>query len=143
MDPIGYNPKVIKDRDLLKQVDGRPVSFQGEIDRLTLNNTSFRVVLYTSIHMQLVLMSLEAGQEIDRELHEHVDQFFRVEGGSIDVYVENPDEILIGNEGDAVIVPAGTYHRVVAGENGAKLYTIYTPPNHPYNRVQNEKPMDD
>ncbi len=43
--------------------------------------------------------------------------------------------------GDAVMVPAGTYHNVVNTSKTAmlKLYTIYSPPNHPDGTVHKTK----
>ncbi|MBI4011530.1 MAG: cupin domain-containing protein [Candidatus Rokubacteria bacterium] len=42
---------------------------------------------------------------------------------------------------DAVVVPAGTYHNVinVSKTMPLKLYTIYTPPNHPDGAVHKTK----
>jgi mannose-6-phosphate isomerase-like protein (cupin superfamily) len=36
-------------------------------------------------------------------------------------------------DGDAVVVPAGTFHNVINPSKTAplKLYTLYSPPNHP------------
>jgi hypothetical protein len=44
-------------------------------------------------------------------------------------------------DGDAVIVPAGTYHNVINTSKTAKLklYTIYSPPNHPDKTVHKTK----
>ena len=38
--------------------------FCDDIDRLTVDNEDFRRVLYTGKHLQLVLMTLQAGEEI-------------------------------------------------------------------------------
>jgi len=42
---------------------------------------------------------------------------------------------------DCVVVPAGTYHNVVNASKTAqlKLYTIYSPPNHPDGTVHKTK----
>ena len=142
---LGYNPKIIeKGEEILLEVkNGKPRAFLGSIDEMTVKNESFRKVIYTGKHTQLVLMNLLPGEKIDREIHPNVDQFFRLEQGSIDVLVENPNENLHAENGDAVIIPSGTYHTVTAGPNGAKLYTLYSPANHPYDRVQDEKPEED
>ena len=34
------------------------------------------------------------------------------------------------SDGDAVIVPCGSKHNVIAGSEGLKLYTIYSPAHH-------------
>ena len=51
------------------------------IEELTVENTSFRKVLYTTPEMQLVLMSLKPGEDIGSEVHPNITQFFRVEVG--------------------------------------------------------------
>jgi mannose-6-phosphate isomerase-like protein (cupin superfamily) len=81
---------------------------------------------------QLVVMCLLPGEEIGNELHSNVDQSFRIEQGEAK-FVSNGRMERPVHEGDAVVVPAGTYHNVVNTSKTAmlKLYTIYSPPNHP------------
>lgn len=104
--------------------------FLQNIEQLTLNNTYFRQVLYTGQHAQLVLMSLNPGEEIGMEVHEIVDQFLRVEAGEGKVLM-NGEEHIVKN-GDAFIVPAGTQHNVIntSSDKPLKLYTVYSPPHH-------------
>ena len=102
--------------------------FVSNIEKDTLENDNFRKVLYTAHHCQLVLMKLDPNEEIGMEVHTDNDQFFRVEDG-------NGKCIIDGNEydisdGTAIIVPAGAQHNVVAGAEGLKLYTIYSPAHH-------------
>jgi len=76
----------------------------------------------------LVVMSLLQGEEIGMEVHK-VDQFFRIEQGSARFTIDNVD--ITARNGDAVIVPAGSYHNVTnVGTEELKLYTIYSPSNH-------------
>lgn len=104
--------------------------YYGKIEDLTLENNNFREVLYTGKHSQLVLMSLKAGEDIGEEVHDDVDQFFRFEAGKGKVVIDG-EEYQVA-DGDAVIVPAGSKHNVInAGEEDLKLYTIYSPANHP------------
>ena len=103
--------------------------FLGNIEKLTLENSNFRQVLFTGQHTQLVLMNIDAGGEIGMEVHEIVDQFLRIELGEGKV-IMNDEEHAVG-EGDAFIVPAGTQHNVINTGNGPlKLYTLYSPPHH-------------
>ncbi len=104
--------------------------FVGHIEELTQNNTAFRQVIFTAKHSQLVLMHLNPNEDIGLEMHDSVDQFFRVESGSGKV-IMNGEEHLI-SDGDAIIVPAGTQHNIIntSSEQPLKLYTIYSPPNH-------------
>ena len=55
------------------------IGYFGSIEEQTLKNKNFRKVLYTGKHAQLVVMSLREGEEIGNEVHENVDQFFRIE----------------------------------------------------------------
>ena len=102
--------------------------YKGNIEKLTTENNNFREVLYTGEHTQLVLMSLLAGEEIGMEIHSENDQFFRFEKGSGKVIINETEYEVV--DGDAVIVPAGSRHNVVAGLDGLKMYTIYSPAHH-------------
>jgi mannose-6-phosphate isomerase-like protein (cupin superfamily) len=102
----------------------------GNIERLTLDNAYFRQVLWTGKYCQLVLMSLKPGEEIGQEVHKTVDQFFRLDQGEAKFIIDGRE--FTAKDGDAVIVPAGAEHNVInTGKEDLKLYTIYSPPNHP------------
>lgn len=107
------------------------------IEKTTLENADFRRVLFTGPHSQLVVMSLDPGEEIGEELHADVDQFFRVEEGDAWFVFAGREEHLVKG-GDAVVVPAGTQHNVInaSATRPLKLYTIYTPPQHAEGTVQ-------
>lgn len=104
--------------------------FVDNIEELTLSNNNFRQVLFTGQHTQLVLMSLNPGEEIGVEIHLTTDQFFRVEKGEGKV-VMNGEESEI-KDGSAIVVPAEVEHNVIntSSENPLKLYTVYSPPHH-------------
>jgi mannose-6-phosphate isomerase-like protein (cupin superfamily) len=104
--------------------------YKNNIEKLTLENESFRHVLYTAEHCQLVLMSLKPGEEIGMEVHEGNDQFFRFEKG-IGKVIINETEYEV-SDGDAVIVPQGANHNVIntSQTEALKLYTIYSPAHH-------------
>jgi mannose-6-phosphate isomerase-like protein (cupin superfamily) len=112
----------------------------GSIEKQTLGNNYFIQVLFTGKYAQLVVMCLQPGEEIGNEVHANVDQFFRVEQGEA-AFVFNGNEKHLVKDGDAVIVPAGTYHNVinVSKSMKLKLYTIYSPPNHPDKTVHKTK----
>lgn len=108
----------------------------GDIEKATTGNTNFRTVLFTGQNMQLVVMTLQPGEEIGVEMHDHLDQFIRVESGRATVTMgPSEDEVSQTHELEddwAVIVPGGTWHNVVnAGDEALKLSTIYAPPGHP------------
>lgn len=103
----------------------------GNIEKLTADNEFFRHVLYTGLHAQLVVMCLNVGEEIGMEVHAAVDQFFRIEEGSGKVVADGNETPV--SAGDAIVIPAGTQHNIinVSETLKLKLYTIYSPPNHP------------
>ena len=103
--------------------------FVDDIDRLTVENKDFRRVLYTGKHLQLVLMALRPGEEIGEEVHDDHDQFFRIEKGVGEVWIDGKRTKIKAD--DAIIVPAGARHNVVnTGDKKLKLYTVYGPPDH-------------
>ena len=114
--------------------------YVGPIEKQTLSNDYFRQVLFTGKYTQLVVMCLQPGEEIGDEVHSNVDQFFRIEQGEA-TFVFNEKEKHLVKNGDAVIVPAGTYHNVVNASKTTKLklYTLYSPPNHPDKTVHKTK----
>ncbi|MFH1547348.1 MAG: cupin domain-containing protein [bacterium] len=113
--------------------------YVGPIEKLTEENTNFRQVIFTSGKQQLVVMSLLPGEDIGMEVHGDADQFFRIELGDGKV-VMNGEETPF-KAGEAIIVPAGTEHNIVntSEEVTLKLYTVYSPPNHPADRVHKTK----
>jgi mannose-6-phosphate isomerase-like protein (cupin superfamily) len=103
--------------------------FIDNIETLTTGNTDFRRVLYTGKYLQLVLMTLQPGDEIGAEVHEDRDQFFRIESGSGEVLIDGKRNAV--KDDDAIIVPAGARHNVVnTGDAPLMLYTLYGPPEH-------------
>ena len=104
--------------------------FMSDIENSTLENSNFRKVLYSGKHLQLVLMSLKAGEEIGEEVHHDNDQFFRFESGSGKCVIDG-NEYAVRN-GDVIIIPAGAKHNIinVDGRTELKMYTIYAPPHH-------------
>ena len=114
--------------------------YVGHIEKTTLGNGFFRQVLFTGKYSQLVVMCLQPNEEIGNEVHPKVDQFFRIEEGNAKFVFNDKEEHLVG-DGDAVVVPAGTYHNVIntSSSKPLKLYTVYSPPNHPDGTVHKTK----
>ena len=108
------------------------------IDKATVENQDFRRVLYTGQKLQLVLMTLQPGDEIGEEVHEDRDQFFRIEEGEGAVDIDGKENRV--EDDFAVIVPAGARHNVRnTGSRPLRLYTIYGPPEHKDGVVQSTK----
>ena len=97
-----------------------------DIIELTRKNKNFRKVLSTNQHSQVVLMSIEPGDDVGEETHK-VDQIL--------VFVEGEGQSVLDGKraqvkaGTMVQVPAGTLHNFInKGDQPLKLYTIYAPP---------------
>lgn len=103
--------------------------YVANIEKATEENNNFRKVLYTARYSQLVLMSLNPGEEIGEEMHD-LDQFLRIEKGEGKAVLDGVEHQLKG--GSAVVVPAGTKHNIIntSSKEEMKLYTIYSPPEH-------------
>ena len=108
----------------------------ADVEKATLENTNFRTVLFTGEHTQLTVMSIEPGGEIGWEAHHDIDQFLRVEQGTgraeFGATEDRVDETHDVEDDWAIIVPAGVWHNVVnTGADALKIYSLYSPPEHP------------
>jgi mannose-6-phosphate isomerase-like protein (cupin superfamily) len=104
--------------------------YYAPIEKDTLENENFRKVLFTGPNMQLVLMTLQPGEDIGQEIHEGHDQFFRFEAGVGKVVIDDTEYEV--KDGDVAIVPSGADHNIIntSETETLKLYTIYAPPEH-------------
>lgn len=112
------------------------------IKNLTISNTAYRNVIQTGKHMQLVLMSLKPSEEIPLEVHNHLDQFFHVIDGKLEITIDGKLNIL--EKDHIIIVEAGQKHMVKnpSDINQTKIYTIYSPAQHPDKLIQQTKPSE-
>jgi mannose-6-phosphate isomerase-like protein (cupin superfamily) len=118
------------------------IGYKANIEEQTEANTNFRRVLYSGTKLQLVVMSLEPGEEIGGEIHADTDQFFRIEDGEGRFVIDGATHKI--GAGDGVVVPAGAHHNVICtGHEALKLYTIYGPPHHQDLLVQKTKAKAD
>ena len=120
------------------------LAWVADIERATLDNTTFRTVVFTGDPTQLTVMRLRPGEDIGLESHAHLDQFLRIEQGQARVELgRTEDAIDEAHEVEddwAVIVPAGVWHNVVnTGTSDVKLYSLYSPPEHPEGTVHATK----
>ena len=108
------------------------------IEKISLENTDFRRVLYTAKHCQLVLMSIGVGEDIGEEIHQEIDQFIRIEAGVGSAVLDG--EVSVIGDGSAVVIPAGTKHNIInTWQEPLKLYTLYAPPEHKDGVVRHTK----
>ena len=117
--------------------DDGPNPFVTNIEADTLANDNYRTTRWTGSNIQLTLMSIEPGRDIGLEVHEHGDQFLRVEAGRARVQMgPSEDDLNFDREvGDdwAIFVPAGSWHNITnIGDDPLKVYAIYGPPEHPH-----------
>jgi mannose-6-phosphate isomerase-like protein (cupin superfamily) len=82
---------------------------------------------------------LQPGEEIGMEHHTGHDQFIRVEAGEGVAILDGEKHQL--EDGVAVVIPAGTEHNVIntSKTEPMRLYTLYTPPEHPDGIVHKTK----
>jgi mannose-6-phosphate isomerase-like protein (cupin superfamily) len=126
----------------VRQLDLGELAMAGyrvDLEDRTLKNDFFRQVLYTAPHSQLVLMSLKPGEEIGLERHEDRDQFIRVEAGTGEALIDGQKHAL--SDGVAIVIPAGAQHNVTntSKSEPLRLYTLYSPPEHPDGTVHKTK----
>lgn len=99
-----------------------------DIEKEAVENGNFRKVLYTASYMQLVVMSIPAGEDIGEETHGQ-DQFIRVEEGEATAVLDDVEHAVAADS--AIVIPAGTKHNIInRGEDALKLYSIYATPHH-------------
>jgi len=120
------------------------IGWVGDIEQRTIENTTFRTVLFTGEHSQLTVMRIAPGEDIGREIHPDHDQFLRIEQGSARVELGASegvvDETYEVEDDWAFVVPAGVWHNVVnTGTDDLKLYSLYSPAEHPDGTVHRTK----
>jgi mannose-6-phosphate isomerase-like protein (cupin superfamily) len=124
--------------------DYGPQPFVVDIEEATKQNNTFRTAIWTGEHLQLTLMSINAGEDIGLEIHPELDQFLRIEEGEGIVQMgDSKDQLDFQRkvaDDFAIIIPAGKYHNVInTGSKPLKLYSIYAPPQHPFGTVHQTK----
>jgi len=112
--------------------------FVDNIEKATLENEYFRKVLATNGNSQLVVMCLKAGENIGMEVHNDVDQFIRIEEGTGKAILDGTEYEIADDF--AVVIPAGTEHDIVnTSDSEMKLYTVYSPAEHPDGTIHKDK----
>lgn len=122
--------------------------FVVNIEQATCHNDNFRSALWSGTHLQLTLMCIPSGGEIGLEMHHDTDQFIRLESGFGIVKMGSCKEKQNFQKricaGDAVFVPAGTWHNIInIGQCPLKIYSVYAPPKHPHGTIHKTKAIAD
>ena len=115
----------------MSEGEGARKSFYSEeVERLARDNEDFRRVLYTAQHTQIVLMAIPPGEEIGEETHDGTDQVLAFVAGEGEAVIEGKRSPV--RAGSLCVVPSGTRHNFTAGAGSPlKLFTVYSPPEHP------------
>src|SRR5687768_6368176 len=124
------------------------IGWVGSVEQTMLRNENFRTVLCTGEHTQLTVMRLAPGEDIGLEAHDNLDQFLRIESGTGRAELgASKDDLTESHEVTddwAIIVPAGIWHNVTnTGDSELKLYSLYSPPEHPDGTVHKTKAESD
>jgi len=119
-----------------------------DIDAYTMANDNFRVALWTGTKFQVTLMSIPVGGDVGLEQHPDTDQFLRIEDGQAQVVMGDCEDSLTfvqtAEKDFAIIVPAGKWHNIInTGDKPLKLYSIYSPVEHPHGTVHKTQEDDD
>lgn len=114
------------------------------INRCSTENNCFRTALWTGEHLQITLMSIPCGCDIGSEMHTDVDQLIKIQRGTAKVIMgkceEKTDFCKTADSNSAVVIPAGYWHNIInIGKTPLKLYSVYAPPQHPYDTVHKTK----
>lgn len=113
-------------------------NYVGQVTKLAEENENFRQVLFTTDLSQLVLMSVQPGDDIGEETHEGIDQILSFVSGTGEAVLN--DEKAEVKAGSVVVVPGGVKHNFInKGNEPLKLYTVYTPPEHKDGKIHRTK----
>ena len=115
-------------------------SYIHDIVKLTKDNTDYRRVIYTDDYTQVVLMNINPQEDIPNEVHSHLTQIFHIVDG-VCMAVINDKFVKVAEDGEMLIIPAGTEHRILnpSEVNELKFYTVYSPPEHPAGTVHSTR----
>jgi len=121
-------------------IDDYNMSMKGLIKNIETQaeeNENFRKVLTTGKHTQVVIMSILPKGEIGTETHPDNDQVLFLEEGSGKAILGGEENEF--SKGDLVLVHAGVEHNFIAGENGMKIITTYSPSHHKSGTIHKTK----
>ena len=111
--------------------------FDANIMQLAKENTYFRKEVVTGEYSQVVLMSVQPGEDVGKEIHQVDQTLFFIEGNGQAVLDEEKNEV---GPGSLVFVPAGMSHNFInTGNIPLKLITVYAPAEHKPGTVHKTK----
>jgi mannose-6-phosphate isomerase-like protein (cupin superfamily) len=103
--------------------------FNKDMIALATDNVLWQKEVYRDAKVQIVLMSIPAGEEIGMETHP-ADQTTFIVAGEAHVVIDGHKTTAPANH--LVVVPKGAEHNIVnKGKDALKLYSVYAPPAEP------------
>ena len=103
--------------------------FNKDMVDLATRNAFWQKEVYRDAKVQIVLMSIPAGEEIGMETHPADQTTFFVAG---DAQVVIDDHSTKAGPNHMIVVPNGSQHNIVnKGAGALKLFSVYAPPAEP------------
>ena len=103
--------------------------FNKDMVELTTKNKNFQKEVYLDENVQVVLMSLEPGEDIGEETHDADQTTFFVAGEGQAVVDGHKTKI---GPNHMIVIPKGACHNIInKGDEPLKLYSVYAPPAEP------------
>ena len=100
--------------------------FNKDIIAQATKNKNFQQEVYYDEQCQIVLMSIEPGQDIGEETHEADQTTFFVSGEGQAVVDGSRTKV---GPNHLIVIPKGALHNIInKGEEPLKLFTVYSPP---------------
>jgi len=122
----------------ISDIGPEPQSFN--LEQETVENSNYRAVSWSGKYLQLTLMSIPEGGDIELEMQPATDQLRRLDAGRGRAQMGPTRDNLEFNQevsdGSCILVPAGTWHNVTnIGDEPMQLYAIYAPAHHQPGKV--------
>lgn len=103
--------------------------FNKDMHDLATKNDFFQKEVYRDSNVQIVLMSIPAGEDIGAETH-RADQTTFFVGGDGQAVVDGHSTKVTPNH--MIVIPKGAVHNIInKGDGPLKLFSVYAPPAEP------------
>ena len=100
--------------------------FNKDMIATTTKNTFFQKEAYIDENCQIVMMSIEPGDDIGEETHDADQTTFFVSGEGSAVVDGHATKVSANH---LIVIPKGAKHNIInKGEEPLKLFTVYSPP---------------
>jgi mannose-6-phosphate isomerase-like protein (cupin superfamily) len=101
-------------------------AFNKDVIELAIKNKHFQKEVYLDENVQIVLMSIEPGDDIGEETHDADQTTFFVSGDGQAVIDGHKTKV---GPNHLVVIPKGAKHNIInRGDEPLKLYSVYAPP---------------